>query len=332
MACTGHAIAMGSFLLLSGDHLVGSPDHRVMANGVAIGLTMPRAALAIMHHRLTSATYQRAVALAAPFVGGGSRCRGYLDELLEADRVRVREEEVARNFTALDAGAYSASKLLARDEVLDGIRTAIDSEFRRAQYVSGAAGQATHARASRPSARCRGHGAERAWDLGLYHAPGGRTGGHVGAGRVRAVRGQGRAGPADVLRGVPAARPRAGHGAGDRRSLADVEGLALVFRRFCLQRPALAQVMFTRPFADFDPGPDEVAAGASVREVFIGRIQRCVDARLLGGDPTDIVQVLLALVQGLAVQEGGRWLGNSRGSVNRRWTLGGKTLLKGFAN
>jgi hypothetical protein len=90
--------------------------------------------------------------------------------------------------------------------------------------------------------------------------------------------------------------------------------------------------MFTRPFADFDPGPDEVAAGASVREVFIGRIQRCVDARLLGGDPTDIVQVLLALVQGLAVQEGGRWLGNSRGSVNRRWTLGGKTLLKGFAN
>ena len=69
MACTGHAIAMGSFLLRSGDHLIGSAGHRVMANEVPIGLTMPRAALAIMHYRLTPATYQRVVALAAAFVG-----------------------------------------------------------------------------------------------------------------------------------------------------------------------------------------------------------------------------------------------------------------------
>jgi AcrR family transcriptional regulator len=114
--------------------------------------------------------------------------------------------------------------------------------------------------------------------------------------------------------------------------LADVERLAPVFRRFCLKRPALAQVMFSRPFADFEPGPEELAAGASVREVFIGRIQRCVDAGLLVGDATDIAHVLLALVQGLAVQEGGRWLGNSRASVNRRWTLGVRTLLNGFAS
>ncbi len=113
--------------------------------------------------------------------------------------------------------------------------------------------------------------------------------------------------------------------------LADVAALAPVFRRFCLRRPALAQVMFTRPFADFNPGAEELAAGASVREVFIGRIERCVDSGLLVGDPTDIAHVLLALVQGLAVQEGGRWLGNSRASVNRRWTLGVKTLLDGFA-
>jgi AcrR family transcriptional regulator len=113
--------------------------------------------------------------------------------------------------------------------------------------------------------------------------------------------------------------------------IADVERLAPVFRTFCLQRPALAQVMFTRPFADFNPGPEELAAGASVRELFIGRIQRCVDAGLLVGDATDIAHVLLALMQGLAVQEGGRWLGNSPASVNRRWTLGVRTMLGGFA-
>ena len=113
--------------------------------------------------------------------------------------------------------------------------------------------------------------------------------------------------------------------------LADVAALAPVFRRFCLQRPALAQVMFTRPFADFNPGPEEAAAGAAVREVFIGRIRRCLDAQLLAGDPTDIAHVLLALVQGLAVQEGGRWLGTSAASVDRRWALGVTTLLAGFA-
>src|SRR6185312_14319194 len=112
--------------------------------------------------------------------------------------------------------------------------------------------------------------------------------------------------------------------------IADVEALAPVFRRFCLQRPVLAQVMFTRPFASFDPSPQDVAAGAAVREVFIGRIKRCVDDKLLSGDPADIAHVLLALVQGLAVQEGGRWLGNSEAAVNRRWSLGVKTLLDGF--
>src|ERR1700752_2081055 len=35
--------------------------------------------------------------------------------------------------------------------------------------------------------------------------------------------------------------------------LHDVAALAPVFRRFCAQRPALTQVMFTRPFASFDP-------------------------------------------------------------------------------
>jgi AcrR family transcriptional regulator len=113
--------------------------------------------------------------------------------------------------------------------------------------------------------------------------------------------------------------------------LADVERLAPVFRQFCSERTALARVMFSRPFDSFDPEPDDAAAGASVREVFVGRIQRCVDAGLLAGDAADIAHVLLALVQGLAIQEAGRWLGGSRASVNRRWTLGVQTMLRGFA-
>src|SRR5215467_11960081 len=47
---------------------------------------------------------------------------------------------------------------------------------------------------------------------------------------------------------------------------ADVAAVAGAFRAFTLARPVLAEVMFSRPFADFDPGPDELAAGAAVRE------------------------------------------------------------------
>jgi hypothetical protein len=45
----------------------------------------------------------------------------------------------------------------------------------------------------------------------------------------------------------------------------------------------------------------------------------------------DIAHVLLALAQGLAVQEGGRWLGKSKASVNRRWEIGVTGILRGFA-
>ena len=113
-------------------------------------------------------------------------------------------------------------------------------------------------------------------------------------------------------------------------AVADVQRLIPVFRRFCLDYPALARVMFSRPFQDFDPGPEELAS-PSMREVFVGRIKRCTDAGLLTGDPVDIAHVLLALAQGLAVQEGGRWLGKSKASVNRRWEVGVTGILRGFA-
>jgi hypothetical protein len=88
--------------------------------------------------------------------------------------------------------------------------------------------------------------------------------------------------------------------------------------------------MFSRPFADFQPGPDEVRAGGTVREFIVGRVRRCVDAGLLAGDPTDIAHVLLAAAQGLAAQETAGWLGTSQSSVDRRWALGIRAMLDGL--
>jgi hypothetical protein len=38
----------------------------------------------------------------------------------------------------------------------------------------------------------------------------------------------------------------------------DLIRVIAVFRAFVCANPALAQVMFSRPFADFDPGPEEL--------------------------------------------------------------------------
>jgi AcrR family transcriptional regulator len=111
---------------------------------------------------------------------------------------------------------------------------------------------------------------------------------------------------------------------------ADLVRVFAVFRTFVRDNPALAELMFSRPFVDFDPGPGERAAARAVRELFVGRVRRCLDAGVLAGNETDVAHVLLALAQGLAAQEAAGWLGTSAASVNRRWTLAFEAVLAGL--
>lgn len=127
VAATGPAIAMGSFMLLSGDHRVGSTKTKCQANEVAIGMVLPISAIEIMRMRLTRAAYQRAVALAATFVGADAVAGGWLDELVEPEQVLARAQQVAAEFAAtLHVKAHRASKLKARDDALKAIQAGID--------------------------------------------------------------------------------------------------------------------------------------------------------------------------------------------------------------
>ncbi len=126
------------------------------------------------------------------------------------------------------------------------------------------------------------------------------------------------------------------HGQLERAVRADDPAAALretiaALRAFLRDEAVLSQVMFGRPFADFDPGPDELAAGASVREFLIDRVQRCVQARVLAGDPADIAHVLIGLALGLAAQESAGWLGTSQASVDRRWSTAVDAVLRGLS-
>lgn len=112
---------------------------------------------------------------------------------------------------------------------------------------------------------------------------------------------------------------------------ADLLRVLQTFRAFVRANPALAEVMFSRPFSDFDPGPDELRGGSAVREAIVSHVRRCVDAGVMIGDPTDIAHVLVGLAQGLALQEGAGWLGTSKASIQRRWTLAFDAVLAGLA-
>ena len=68
IACTGHAIAMASFLLLSADYRIGADGpYKITANEVAIGMTIPVAAIEICRQRLSPAHLSRALTLAETF-------------------------------------------------------------------------------------------------------------------------------------------------------------------------------------------------------------------------------------------------------------------------
>ena len=127
MAATGPAIAMGSFLLLSGDHRIGQPKTRCQAIEVAIGMTIPISAIEIMRARLTPAAFHRGTAMAATFAGDEAVAGGWLDELVGADQVVARAQQVAAEAaTTLHPGAHLATKLKARDSALKVIRAGID--------------------------------------------------------------------------------------------------------------------------------------------------------------------------------------------------------------
>ncbi len=127
IAATGPAIAMGSFLLLSADHRVGAPTTQCRAIEVAIGMTIPISAVEIMRMRLTPAAFQRAAALASTYVGEEAIAAGWLDEIVAADHVIARAQEVAREAaTTLHTAAHLATKLKARGSALAAIRDGID--------------------------------------------------------------------------------------------------------------------------------------------------------------------------------------------------------------
>jgi enoyl-CoA hydratase len=125
VACNGHAIAMAAFLLNSADYRVGAAGaYRVTANEVALGLTMPRAAVEICRQRLAPAHLHRAVSLAEVFSPTGALEAGFLDEVVEPAELAAVARGRAELMLTLDPAAHAATKLRTREQTLAALAAA----------------------------------------------------------------------------------------------------------------------------------------------------------------------------------------------------------------
>jgi enoyl-CoA hydratase len=129
IACPGHAIAMGMFLLQSGDYRLGAAGpYKLTANEVAIGLTLPRTAIELGRYRLNPAHFTRALINAEVYTPDDAVGAGILDRVVPAAELDGATRKLARELGQLDLAAHAATKLAVREEALGAIRAAIDAD------------------------------------------------------------------------------------------------------------------------------------------------------------------------------------------------------------
>jgi enoyl-CoA hydratase len=129
VACTGHALAMGLFLVLSGDYRVGATGpYKLCANEVAIGLAMPRAPIEICRMRLAPAHLQRVLLNAEVYTPEDAVPAGLLDRAVPASDVEAAARAEMARLLTLKMPAFVETKLRLREATLRGLRSAIEND------------------------------------------------------------------------------------------------------------------------------------------------------------------------------------------------------------
>ncbi|MCF8155671.1 MAG: crotonase/enoyl-CoA hydratase family protein [Rhodoferax sp.] len=126
VACPGHAVAKGAFVLLSADYRIGvEGPFTIGLNEVKIGMTMHHVGIAIAQDRLTQPAFQRAVINAEMFTPQGAVVAGFLDLVVAPERLLTTAREVAQQMKMLNMTAHKNTKLKVRKALLDTLDAAI---------------------------------------------------------------------------------------------------------------------------------------------------------------------------------------------------------------
>jgi enoyl-CoA hydratase len=125
-ACTGHAIAMGVFILHACDTRIGaSGAYKIGANETINGMVLPKFALELSADRLNPLHMTKAVVQA--FIYGPEEAvqAGYLDRLAPLDQVESQAIAIAGLLAQLPGHAYHGNKMAVRGATIDRIKASI---------------------------------------------------------------------------------------------------------------------------------------------------------------------------------------------------------------
>ena len=127
VACSGHAVAKGAFLLLSADYRIGVEGaFSIGLNEVQIGMTMHHVGILLARDRLSNAAFQRSVISAEMFTPAAAVDAGFLDRVVAPEQLLSAAMEVAQRLKKLNMGAHKGTKRKARKALLDALDAAIE--------------------------------------------------------------------------------------------------------------------------------------------------------------------------------------------------------------
>ena len=127
VACTGHAVAKGAFLLLSADYRIGvEGSFTIGLNEVRIGMTMHHTGIALARDRLRKSAFQRSVINAEMFNPQTAKDAGFLDEVVAADELMPAAIRMAQQLKTINLKAHAKTKLKVRKALLDTLDQAIE--------------------------------------------------------------------------------------------------------------------------------------------------------------------------------------------------------------
>ncbi|MGE4607529.1 MAG: crotonase/enoyl-CoA hydratase family protein [Myxococcota bacterium] len=125
-AVTGHALAMGAVLLMSIDERIAAQGaFKIGLNEAAIGMSLPTFALILARDRLTPSHLIRATANAEIYAPEAAVDAGFVDRVVDAERVVDEAVARAQELSALDTGSHHAIKSALRAEALAALRESI---------------------------------------------------------------------------------------------------------------------------------------------------------------------------------------------------------------
>ena len=130
-ACTGHAIAMGVFILNACDTRVGaSGEYKIGANEAITGMNLPIFAMELARDRLSPQHLTRAMVQGFIYDPAGAVEAGYLDMLAEADKVEAKALAVAGQLAQLPGKSYAWNKKSIRKGTLDRIKASLGAHHK----------------------------------------------------------------------------------------------------------------------------------------------------------------------------------------------------------